>query len=136
MATLHVYSFLKEVDELKTKKEKIELLRSKRNTTVDKLLQLTYGGIEFELPDTPPPFKASEFDEYNNLHQEIRRIERNFAKGTLPGFKQSKREGLFIQILEYVDKDDAQLLIGMIAHKLPFKSLTKTLITEALPELF
>lgn len=136
MATFHVYSFLKKVDELKTKNEKISALKETRNFTVDKLLQLTYGPTEFELPSSEPPFKPSEFDEYNNLHQEIKKIERTFVKGTLPGFNKIKREGLFIQVLEYVDKDDAKLLIGMIAKELPFKTLTKKLIQEALPELF
>lgn len=136
MSAFHVYSFLKKVDELKTKKEKIDALRETRNFTVDKLLYLTYGNIEFELPNTEPPYKKSEFDEYMNLHQEIKKIERTFVKGTLPGFNKAKREGLFIQVLEYVDKDDATLLTGMIAKELPFKSLNKKLIQEALPELF
>lgn len=134
---LHTYAQLLKAEQLKNKKEKIEFLRSNRHPTIDKLLQLTYSDkIEFELPDTEPPYKPSEFDEPNNLHAEIRRIERVFVKGTLPGFAKVKRESQFIQLLEYVDKDDAKLLVGMIKRKLPFKSLTKELVKEALPELF
>jgi hypothetical protein len=136
MAAFHVYSFLKNIDELKTKKEKIEAFQKTRNVTVDKLLQLTFGPAEFELPDSEPPYKRSEFDEYGNLHQEIRKIERTFVKGSLPNFNKVKRENLFIQVLEYVDKDDSTLLTSMIQKTLPFKTINKKLVQEALPELF
>jgi hypothetical protein len=136
MATLHAYSYFKTVDDLKTRKEKIDYLRANRTVTFDTLLKLTYGEYKFDLPDTPPPYKPSEFDEHNNIYQEIRKIERTFVAGALPGWPQHKREAAFIQILEYVDKDDAKLLTGMIAGKLPFKTIDKKLVKEALPELF
>lgn len=137
MATIHLYGVLETAENLKTKKEKIEFLRNNRCPALDKLLRLTFhDDITFELPDTVPPYKPSEFDEWNNIHQEMRKIERTFLKGTLPDFKQSKREAVFIQILEYVDKDDAKLLTGMITKSLPFKTINKKLVQEALPELF
>jgi hypothetical protein len=98
---------------------------------------MTYDpAIEFDLPDSAPPFTPSKWDEAGNFHQEIKRAQRVFVKGATPGLSKVKIEGLFISTLEYVDKDDAQLLIGMIAKKLPFKSLNEKLIKEALPELF
>jgi hypothetical protein len=137
MAMLHVYKHLKTADEIKGRKERIEFLRANRNYTVDKLLALTYrDDVEFDLPDTPPPYKPSIFEEYGNLHQEIRKIERTFVKGSVPGWPRHKREAVFIQVLEYVDKDDSTLLIGMLAKKLPFKGIDKKLVQEALPELF
>jgi hypothetical protein len=134
---MHTYSILKAIDELKGKDEKIKALREKRHPSTDLLFKLTYrDDIEFDLPDSAPPFVASKWDEAGNFHQEIKRAARVFVKGATPGLSKVKIEGLFISTLEYVDKDDAQLLIGMIGKKLPFKTLNKKLIEEALPELF
>jgi hypothetical protein len=134
---MHTYALLKGIDDLKTKEEKIDALRSKRHPTTDLLFKMTFDpAIEFDLPDSAPPFVPSKWDEAGNFHQEIKRAQRVFIKGATPGLSKVKIEGLFISTLEYVDKEDATLLIGMIAKKLPFKSITKKLVEEALPELF
>ena len=48
--------------------------------------------------------------------------------------KPLRRETMFIEFLEAVDPLDAKLLLAAKSKKLPFKSVTKKLVTEAFPE--
>jgi hypothetical protein len=41
---------------------------------------------------------------------------------------------LFIEFLESLDPDDAELIIGMKDKKLPFRGLTKKTVCEAFPK--
>lgn len=133
---LHLYSYFKTVDELKNKQEKIDYLKKNRHISVDTILKLAYDKtIKFDLPAGEPPYKASQWDEYSNLHGELKRFQRIFIEGAMPTLNPIRKESLFIEMLEFVDKDDAKLLIGIINKKLPFKTINEKLINEALPEL-
>ena len=48
--------------------------------------------------------------------------------------KPLRRETMFIELLESVNKDDAKLLISIKDGKLPYNGITKKLVQEALPE--
>jgi hypothetical protein len=47
-----------------------------------------------------------------------------------------KREMLFIQFIEGIDKDDAVLIVAMKDKKLPFKGITADIVKKAFPDLF
>lgn len=126
---------LSETSKITKKKERIEYLRANTNNALNKIIQMTYDDTEFDLPEGTPPYKPSEFDEPGNLYGEIRRLYL-FTKDGNPNINNLKRESLFIQMLEFVNADDAKLLIGMKDKKLPYKGLTKLFVQEALPELF
>jgi hypothetical protein len=55
-------------------------------------------------------------------------------KGEYPQMRPIKRETLFIEFLESLDPDDAELIIGMKDKKLPFRGLTKKTVCEAFPK--
>ena len=42
---------------------------------------------------------------------------------------------MFIEVLEAIHPQDAEIVIKMVAKKTPLKGLTKKLVQEALPDL-
>lgn len=131
-----VSSVLKEVDEKKTKKEKIEHLRYHRqNKVMIRLLKYVFDPkIKFALPEGTPPYKPSEFEEPSALYREDRRLYL-FIEGGNPDLNPVRREMLFIEVLETVHPDDAKLLLAVKDKTLPYKSITEKLIKEAFPKL-
>ena len=49
---------------------------------------------------------------------------------------QSKREEIYLNMIRSLHIDEAKLLMSIVSKKLPYKGLTKALISEAFPEVF
>jgi len=121
----------------KTPKAKIEALRANSNAPLQTILSYTYDkGIEFLIPDTPPPWKPNEYEDEAKalLYTEARRLKIFIKGGGYDNLKQLKREQLFISLLEDVDNNDAHTLVHMISKK-PFKGLSRKIVMEAFPNL-
>lgn len=133
---LGIGEILKNAAEKKTAQEKIEYLRANYNPTLATILQGAYDdGVVWDLPPGSPPYKPSELvDQEGQLYTSARRLYL-FAVGGHDTLKPLKREALFIELLETVSPLDAEVLIAMKDKKLPHKSLTKKLISEAFPGL-
>ena len=123
---------------LKTEKEKIDFLQKSNKTceplaTVFRLMfdpTIVFDLPEGEVPYTPNP-KATDLQ--NFLYSEFRRIT-YFIKGQHKGIKSAKRENLFIEFLESMDPDDANLLVAITDKKSPYKTITKNLIKKTYKE--
>lgn len=122
------------------KKKLIELYKSEGRFL--QVIQYAYHDkIEFLLPSTKPPYIPAKGDisdwAYNtslNGHL-LRKILPIFIKGAgYDNLNQGKREQKFIDTLQTIYKEDAELLCQVIAKKI--NGLTKKLATEALPEIF
>jgi len=113
-----------------------ELKKHAGNQALLKILDYTFNkNYKFLLPEGTPPYKPNEYvDQTSNLYQEVRRIYL-FLEGGNPNLRQHKREALFIQLLETVDKDDAKILIAMKDHKSPLPNITDKLVKTAFPDL-
>lgn len=136
MARMSVSDILKKCSEFKKKEERVEALRVNCNEPCKIVLQyMFHPDVKFALPEGKPPFKYSEFDEHNMLHSEARRLYL-FLEGVNPDMKPAKRESLFLDILQSVTADDADLLVAMKDKKSPYKGLTKDVAVAAFPELF
>jgi hypothetical protein len=59
-----------------------------------------------------------------------------FIEGGNPNLTKLKREMLFIQLLEGVHKDDANLLCHIKDKKLPFKTINNDIVKKAFPNLY
>lgn len=122
--------------ELKTKEEKIAYLQERKSKPLCNILKVTYDkSMELNIPSSAPPYQPSVIDESHGLlFREARKL-KYFVKGydgdNLP---QVRRESLFIQMLESVDKEDAKLLIKMIKQK-PLKGLPLSVVQSAFPNL-
>lgn len=131
-----VSEFLKQVNELKKKEDRIEALQSNNHASVKAVLKYMFDpNIKFLLPEGNPPYRESMYNEPKALMQEINRFYL-FVEGGNPNLKPIRREQIFIQVLEAVSADDAKLLLAMKDKKSPYKGITKEIVQAAYPELF
>lgn len=136
MTTTSLAEIVNTACKLKTKKEKVEYLQKNNSKPLRNILKLTYDkSLKFNIPNTAPPYTPSEMpDSHGMLYRESRKL-KYFVEGFGgDNIHQIRRETLFIQMLETVDKEDAELLVKMLSQK-PFKGLTKAVINEAFPNL-
>lgn len=118
---------------------KAVLLQKYDNPTLRKILKYTYSDkVTFEgLPEGEPPYTPNDLvDVENVIYAETRRLYL-FTDGGNPNLKKTRKEALFIEVLEAVDKRDAKLLIAMKDKKMPeeFKGITKAVVKKAFPDL-
>ena len=127
---------LSEVANIKGRQEKIKYLRSIDHPIIRKLLRYMFDErIKFLLPEGAPPFEADKHMEVSRLWTEVRRLYL-FVEGGNPNLTQINRERLFIEILESVDPDEAELLIAVKDKTSPVKTLTPKLVEEEYPGIW
>lgn len=91
--------------------------------------------IEFILPPGAPPYKKNEYvDQQSNFYADFRRLYL-FMKGGNDALSQNKRESLFVQYLEGIDKDDAEMVIKMKDKQEPAPGITYDLVFKTFPGL-
>lgn len=133
MTTLSMAEILSTASQLKTKKEKIDFLRRNNSKELRNILLVMYDkSLELDLPNVAPPYTPSDLNESHGLlYREARKLV-YFLKGRKEGqgLTRVRKESLFIQMLEAVDRDDAKLLIRML-EKSPYKDLPSSLLVEA-----
>ena len=132
-----LYEQLSVISELKTTKEKVEaIVTHPRVAAFKAIFGLAYDqNIKWLLPEGEPPFRPTDvLDAEGRLLSELRRLYL-FVEGGNPDLTKTRREFLFIQLLESVHPEDAKLLIAMKDRKLPFKGLTKKVAQQAFPDL-
>lgn len=128
---------VKMVREAPTKKEKIELLRKHDSIHLRQVLICLYDTerIKFLVPNVAPPYNPSAYpDSFGLLYHQLRKL-RYIIEGEAPtNITQLARERIFIQMLETVHPDDAELLCRVIEQK-PLTGLTVSVINEALGDI-
>jgi hypothetical protein len=123
------------INEIKKKEERIEALKQNNNLVVRSVVAGWFDpNIKFALPEGAPPYKPSKFDEPKALLAEVPRFYLLTENGN-PNLKPAKRELIFIQMLEVVNAEDAELLISMKDKKCPYKGITKDVVMAAFPGL-
>jgi hypothetical protein len=127
---------LQKVGKLKTKKQKIEFLRQNNTDALRMVVKASFDpNIIWELPEGPVPFKpndAPEGTEHTILASEARKLY-NFVKGGNGALNQNKREMMFVQMLEGLHKDEADLIVAAkdkSLHKM-YKGLSAAVVKEA-----
>lgn len=131
---LSISQILQKVDEARDKNSKIELLRQYDNPALRTILQSCYDPrVVWLLPEGTPPYKPTNLtDLEGRLYQEAKHLYL-FVEGGNPNLTPTKRQNIFIQMLESVSPEDAKVLIGCKERKLPYKSVTAKLVSEAYP---
>lgn len=119
-----------------SKQETVDYLKANDSLPLRTVLNIMYNkNVEILLPDTPPPWKKNDYVGVEGmLYKEARRLKIFVKGGGYDHLDKTKREQLFIKLLEDVDNNDADVLVKMIAQK-PLKGLSRQAVSEAFPEL-
>jgi len=137
-----VAEILSEASKLKAKKDKIQFLRTYANRPdFMYVLRGAYANnIQWLVPDGPLPegVQFSDVPAVDLADDRLIRAYRMFrylVKGG-PDTPQAKREEIYLNMIRSLHIDEAKLVMSIVSRKLPYKGLTKDLITEAFPEVF
>jgi hypothetical protein len=132
-----VHEVIEEARKKRTKVEKIETLRANESWALKDILRGTFDdSVQWNLPVGTPPYTANEqYSAPGNLLREHRKFMYFVKGGKGDKLMKAKREQIFIGVLETIEPQDAELVIGMINKKLPVTGITKATVQEAFPGL-
>jgi hypothetical protein len=140
---ISLMQLLELVDKAKSQKERGDLLKQNQTDHLENLLWYTFHpDVKFLLPEGKPPFNASAEDPASTmLYGQIRKL-RYFVDGpggvtfcTGNSINATKRESMFIVMLESVTPREAEILINMKKKDLGIRGLTYKLVSDTFPHL-
>ena len=130
------HEILTKVNNAKDKPAKIAVLKKHDSVPLRQVLKGAFDPkIKWDLPEGVPPFKRNDAPagtEHTSLFAEARRLW-HFVKDADPNLTKAKREMMFIQLLEGLQEDDADLMIAVKEKTLNkrYKGLTDAVVKEA-----
>jgi len=126
---------LTKIGKKKTTKDKIEALKKADSLGIRIMLQAAYdSNVEFLLPEGAPPYKKNELVDQEHIFLKEANYVTYFIKGFHPNLTQTKREYMFVQFLERLAPEDAEMLV-QAKDKIKVKGITLNHINEAFPGL-
>ena len=136
---LLIHEVLQKVSNAKTKAEKIKLLKQYNTPALRSILIVNFDeSVVSLLPPGEVPYEPNEAPdgtEHTVLEQEYRKLYL-FFKGGSSSLKQSKRESLFIQMLEGLCAGEANVLCMAKDKKLGKRyKVTKACVEGAFPQI-
>ena len=127
---------LTKVNNAKDKTKKIQVLRDNDSVPLRQVLKGAFDpSIEWDLPEGTPPYKENDAPagtEHTSLYQEAKRLW-HFVKGADEKLSKTRKEVMFIQMLEGLQADEAKLLVNVKEKSLNkvYKGLTDSVVKEA-----
>jgi|TARA_B110000459_G_scaffold180715_1_gene207618 hypothetical protein len=139
-----VVEILSAADKLKTKKEKIDILRkySSRADLMAVLRGAYAKNIEWAVPigDLPEGRTYSSAPSIDTADDRMIRAYKQFIYlikgGPAANMMQSKREQVYLDLLSSMHIDEAKLLQSIVQKKLPYKGITAAIVAEAFPAIW
>lgn len=136
---LLISEVLQKVSNAKTKAEKVKLLKEYNTDTLRMLLIWNFDeSVVSEIPEGEVPFTPNEAPagtEHTKLEHESR-LFFHFVKGGNPNLTKTRREQMFIQMLEGLHKDEAEVVClvkdGILGKRY---KITKACVEEAFPQI-
>ena len=137
MSTLTIAEVCEKLTNAKTKPERVDILKKNDTQALRGILRMNYDtSLVLALPEGIPPYtplnRPSGFGETT-----LKASAKGwyvFVKDAAPDVRQSKRESLFISLLESLDPKEAEILLKAKDRKLEL-GLTKKVIEEVFPGL-
>ena len=135
---LLMHEVLQKVSNAKTKKEKIALLKEYNTQALRSLFIINFDDTVVSLlPEGSVPYTpndAPEGTEHTLLEKEARLLHHFFKGGS--NVSRTKRENMFIQMLEGLNKGEAEVLVLVKDKKLGKRwKITKACVSEAFPQI-
>lgn len=136
---LLMHEVLQKVSNAKTKAQKIKLLQEYNTPALRQILIANFDeSVISELPEGDVPYTkndAPEDTEHTKLVHEYKKLYL-FFKGGAPQLKQSRRETLFIQLLEGLHHGEAEVLCLVKDKQLGKRwKITQQCVAEAFPQI-
>jgi len=133
-----MHEILQKVSNAKTKKEKIALLKEYNTQALRSLFIINFDDTVVSLlPEGSVPYTpndAPEGTEHTLLEKEARLLHHFFKGGS--NVSRTKRENMFIQMLEGLNKGEAEVLVLVKDKKLGKRwKITKACVSEAFPQI-
>ena len=137
---LLISEVLRKVSNAKTKKEKVALLQKHNSVALMQLKVINFDeSIVCLMTEGEVPFNPNDAPvgtDHTRLESEYRGLYR-FFRGGDPKLPRAKREQMFIQLLEGLSAEEAELLVlckdGNLNEK--YKRITKAVVSEAFPQI-
>ena len=134
-----VSEVLAKVSKQKTKAKKIQVLKENESLHLKSILIWNFDdSVKSILPEGEVPFDKNEAPagtEHTYLAHEYK-VLYNFIEGGNDFLKPVKREQLFLQLLEGLHSDEAEVICLMKDKKLTSKyKVTKAVVSEAFPDI-
>ena len=130
---------LQAVSSAKTKAEKVNLLKEYRNPALVSLLIWNFDeSITSALPEGEVPYEPSDKPIGDGISRLVsnQRMFYNFVNGGNVDLPRTRRESLFIELLESLHKDEAELLCLVKDKKIGKKyRVTKNVVAEAYEDI-
>ena len=139
MARKLISEVLTEAGQLSKREERIKFLRMNKSPGLTDILRINYDEtIVSALPLGAPSYRQDDAPkgyEYTILNKAYTQF-KYFFKGPIANkMKPLKREGLFLNLLESLNPEEAELLIAAKDKKMKYKGITKKLVSDAFPNL-
>lgn len=138
MRQIEVYEIIEKFTKAKNKKARVAVLQEYSEVWAFKdVLRATFDdALQFNLPEGAPPYEPNKPQSTPSTllkkHKEFGLFVQGGTGDRLPAVR---REQKFIQLLEAIHPQDAELVIKMKDKDLGVKFLTKKLVQEAFPDL-
>lgn len=135
-----VSEIFNEIEQRESREDIISVLRFNSSWHLRHILLSTFHpNVEFVIKQIPAytPTDAPDGFGYTSLAQELTRVylfQKDNPKVS-PSLTQERKEELLIQILESLDKTEAEVFANMIMRDLKVKGLTYDIVKEAFPDL-
>ena len=133
---LLISEILEKVSKIKSKKEKVTFLKHYDSDALRMVIKSSFDPkIKWALPDGEVPYAkndAPEGTEHTNLHGEARKLF-HYLEGGNSDLKQNRRESMFVQLLEGLHPDEADLLVSAKDKSLhrKYKGLSLSVVKTA-----
>ena len=127
---------LDKLGKIKSKKDKVSHLKEYNSDSLRMVIKASFDpNIKWSLPRGEVPFRpneAPEGTEHSMLSYEARKLY-HYIEGGNPTITQNKRETMFVQLLESLHPDEADILVAAkdkVLHQ-KYKGLSKNVVMEA-----
>ena len=127
---------LTKLGKIKSKKDKVNFLKQHNTDALRQIIKSSFDpNIKWALPFGEVPFipnEAPEGTEHNVLSYEARKLY-HYIEGGNPQLSQNKREMMFVQLLEGLHPDEAEIVVAAkdkVLHQ-KYKGLSANVVKEA-----
>ena len=127
---------LTRLGKIKSKKDKVNFLKQHNTDALRQIIKSSFDpNIKWALPFGEVPFipnEAPEGTEHNVLSYEARKLY-HYIEGGNPTLSQNKREMMFVQLLEGLHPDEAEIVVAAkdkVLHQ-KYKGLSANVVKEA-----